>query len=71
MTTSRALLPVAPALALSISPSLNAGAGFNDGDFTTYNWTPWLLQDTTAGHTASFTAGEQLTGGFGTAAYRS
>ncbi|HXR07900.1 MAG TPA: hypothetical protein VN765_11260 [Candidatus Acidoferrum sp.] len=71
MTTSRALLPVALVLALSFSPRLNAGAGFNDGDFSTYNWAPWLLQDTTAGQTASFAAGEQLTGGFGTAAYRS
>lgn len=69
MTTSRALLPLALACALSLSPRLNAGAGFNDGDFTTYNWTPLLLQDTTAGQTASFTAGDQTKGGFGGGAY--
>ncbi len=71
MITIRALLPVALALALSISPRLNAGVGFNDGDFTTYAWTVVEIQDTTAGQTATFTIGEQLTGGFGGGAYRS
>jgi hypothetical protein len=71
MTNCRALLPVALALALSISPRLNAGVGFNDGDFTTYMWTALKIQDTTAGQTANFTVGDQLTGGFGGGIYRS
>lgn len=71
MTTCRALLPVALAFALSISPRVNAGAGFNDGNFTTYTWTAVKILDTTAGQTAAFNAGEAPTGGLGGGAYRS
>ena len=71
MTTCRALLPVALALTLSISPRVNAGAGFNDGDFTTYNWAAVKIQDTTALQNAGFDDGEILAGGVGGGAYRS
>ena len=71
MSTCRALLPVALALALSVCPRVCGGAGFNDGDFTTYPWTAVKIQDTTALQNAGFSAGEMLTGGIGGGAYRS
>jgi hypothetical protein len=63
MTPYRALMPVALAFAISITPRLIAGPAYNDGDFTTYNWTAVKIQDTTAGQTAAFGAGGMATGG--------
>jgi hypothetical protein len=48
-----------------------AGAGFNDGDFTTYAWASVKLQDTTSGQNAEAGAGEAPTGGYQGGAYRS
>src|ERR1039458_8345400 len=72
MIICRALLPVALAMALSISPRLQAGSlQFNDGNLATYTWTAVKIQDTTDGQTAAFNAGETPTGGINGGAYRS
>ena len=71
MTTCRALLPVALALALSLSPRLNAGSyTFSDGNFTNYTWTSAKILDTTAGQTATFNAGETPAGAYNGGPYR-
>lgn len=56
---------------MSVSSRVIAGAGYNDGDFTTYTWTAVEIQDTTDGQTGGFTAGEVSTGGVAGGAYRS
>jgi hypothetical protein len=69
MTPRRALLPFALAFLMSISLIVNAGAGFNDGDFTSYTWSAVEIQDVPGG--SSISAGEVPTGGAGAGAFRS